>query len=196
MPRAAWSDTHPAPSPQPARRRDATPDDGWSLGDVLGGASLGRWIAIGLVVVGGYLLLVQIFPAISFPASIGMAVAGGVLLWLHLTHRARSWGLYAGAVLLAVGGLRVLGGWLPFNVDGETSLGVGVAFLAIGYLRHTQAGGYGWQGRVGAVALAWGTMQFALGLLPGAPGILDLLLPAIILGVGILLLLRTMARDS
>ena len=193
MPRAA------SPEPQPpsgSRLSAGDADDGWSLTDALGGASLGQWIAIGLLAVGGYLLLLQIVPGISFPGSIGMTVAGVVLLWLHLTHRAGSWGLYAGAVLLAVGTLRVIAGWLPFNVNGETSLGVGLAFLTIGHLRHSQAGGYGWQGALGLVALAWGGLQFVLGLLPGAPGILDLVLPVLILGAGALLLLRTMGKRS
>jgi hypothetical protein len=189
------------PAPQPALEPAppaalADDQDGWSLTDALGGASLGRWVAIGLLAVGGYLLVLQIFPGVSFPGSIGMAVAGAILLWLHLTHRAGSWGLYAGAVLLAVGAVRVMAELVPFTVNGETSLGVGLAFLAIGYLRHTQAGGYGWQGMLGVVALAWGAVQFALGLLPGAPGILDLVLPALILGAGVLLFARTTARRS
>lgn len=184
-----------APEPPPARRSSGGDGD-WSLTDALGGASLGQWVAILLVVLGGYLLLAQLFPGIAFPGSLLMTVGGIVLLWLHFTHRAGPWGLYAGAILAAVGALRVLGDLAPFNVDGATSLGLGLALVAIGYARHTQAGGYGWQGMVGAVALAWGGLQLVLGLLPGAPGVLDLVLPVLILGAGVLLLGRTFARRS
>ena len=67
-----------------------------------------------------------------------------------------------------------------------------IALLAIAWLRHSQAGGWGWQGILGAVVLGWGALQFGLGLLPGSPGVLDLVLPALLLGAGILLLLRAL----
>ena len=185
----------PRPAPAPAERSAASAlgreGDDWSLADALGGASLGQWVAIGLVVIGGYLLLAQLFPWVSFPGSLVMTVAGVVLLWQHFGHRAGPWALYAGAVLAAIGAVRVLGDIAPFPVQGETSLGLGIALVGIGYLRHTQAGGWGWQGWAGGIALAWGLIQLATGFLPGAPGILDLVVPILILGGGLWLLLRT-----
>ncbi|MFN8623740.1 MAG: hypothetical protein U0869_23610 [Chloroflexota bacterium] len=187
----------PPPSDRATPRPTAPPPTGgdeWSLGDALGGAGLTQWIAIGLVVVGGYLLLAQLFPGISFPGSILMTVAGIVLLWLFFTHRHGGWALYAGAILASVGAVRVLAGILPFTVHGDTALGVGIGLLLIGYLRFSQAGGWGWQGIVGAGAIVLGLVQLALGLLPGSPGLLDLVLPVLILGAGVWLLARTVRR--
>ena len=175
---------------------DRPDDDGWSLAEALGGAGLGTWIGIGLVVIGGYLVLAQVFPGLSLPGSLVMASVGVVLLWLHFTHRQGAWALYAGAVLTAVGVLRVVGDLLPITLHGETALGLGGALLVIGHLRHSQAGGYGWQGAVGAVALGFGALQLVLGLLPGSPGVLDLVVPLLVLGVGVYLVLRALGRRS
>jgi hypothetical protein len=183
--------SRPATPPLPA----TSPDDGWSVADALGGASLGQWVAIGLVAVGGYLVLAFFIPGIAFPGSLAMTALGVILLWQHLAHRLGAWALYAGAILTAIGALRVIGDLLPFNVDGETSLGLGLALVSIGWLRHTQAGGWGWQGAVGVVALGWGAIQLVLGLLPGSPGLLDLVLPALLLVGGLWLLVRT-SRDG
>lgn len=196
----------PAPAPRPTPVPPAEPppfkpslrpttssgDDGWSLADALGGASLGQWIAVGLLVVGAYLFLAQLFPWIGFPGSLVMTAAGLVLLWQHFGHRAGPWALYAGAILAFIGALRVLGDLMPFNVQGETSLGLGLALLTIAWLRHTQAGGWGWQGIAGTVVLAWGLLQLVLGLFPGAPGVLDLVLPVLLLVGGGWLLMRTL----
>jgi len=179
-----------APASRPAATGPRDGEDGWSVGDALGGAGFGVWIAIGLVVVGAYLLIALVVPGIELPGSLAMAAGGVVILWFHFTHRLGSWALYAGAVLFAIGTLRVIGDLLPVNVNGETALGLGLALLAIGYLRHQQAGGWGWQGIAGAVALGWGLIQFVLGLLPGSPGLLDLVLPVALLGGGVLLLAR------
>jgi hypothetical protein len=89
-----------------------------------------------------------------------------------------------------VGAIRAIADIVPFTVRGETALGIGVAFLGIGWLRSTQAGGYGWQGTLGVVALAHGGVQFALGLLPGSPALVELIVPVALLGVGAYLLLR------
>jgi hypothetical protein len=182
----------PPPASKPSLRpTTASADDGWSIADALGGASLGQWVAIGLLVVGGYLFLAQLFPWIGFPGSLVMTGAGLVLLWQHFGHRAGPWALYAGMILAFIGALRVLGDLMPFNVQGETSLGLGLALLTIAWLRHTQAGGWGWQGIAGAAVLVWGLIQLGLGLFPGAPGVLDLVLPVVLLVGGGWLLLRT-----
>jgi hypothetical protein len=181
----------PPPSKPSLRPTAGSDEEGWALADALGGASLGQWIAVGLLVVGGYLFLSQLFPWIGFPGSLVMTAAGLVLLWQHFGHRAGPWALYAGMVLAFIGALRVVGDLLPFNVQGETSLGLGLALLTIAWLRHTQVGGWGWQGIAGVVVLVWGLIQLGLGLLPGAPGLLDLVLPLLLLAGGGWLLVRT-----
>lgn len=158
---------------------------------LLADRSLASWLGIALLVVGGYLVLSWIVPGVQVVGSLAILVAGVVLLYLHLARGGAPWMLYAGAALTGIGAVRILGALLPGEWHGTTAIGVGVAFLAIGYLRHSQAGGYGWQGVVGAVAIALGLIQLVLGWLPGAPGPLDLLSPAVLLIVGALLVLGT-----
>ncbi len=188
----------PAPGPtEPASER------GLGLGDLdlrslLADRSLSDWLGIGLIVVGGYLVLSWLAPGISILGSLALLAGGIALLYAHLVRRAAPWTLYAGAVLTGMGAARVLGDLLPGEWHGATAIGIGVAFLAIGYLRHTQAGGYGWQGIVGGAALALGLVQLVLGWLPGSPGLFDLITPLLLLGGGALLLLgsRRLGRDT
>jgi hypothetical protein len=158
---------------------------------LLADRSLSSWLGIALLVVGGYLVLSWIVPGVQVIGSLALLVAGVVLLYLHLARHGPPWMLYAGAALAGMGAARVLGALLPGEWHGTTAIGVGVAFLAIGYLRHSQAGGYGWQGVVGGAAIALGLVQMVLGWLPGTPGLLDLLSPAVLLVVGALLVLGT-----
>jgi hypothetical protein len=156
---------------------------------LLADRSLSSWLGIGLLVVGGYLVLSWIVPGIAILGSLALAAAGIALLYLHLARGGAPWTLYAGAVLTGMGAARIVGALLPGEWRGTTAIGVGVAFLAIGYLRHTQAGGYGWQGVVGGAALGLGLVQMVLGWLPGTPGLFDLLSPVVLLGLGVLVLL-------
>ena len=173
------------------------------LGDLdvralLADRSLSDWLGIGLIVVGGYLVLSWLVPGLSILGSLALLAAGIGLLYAHLVRRAAPWTLYAGAVLTGMGTARVLGDLLPGEWHGATAIGIGVAFLAIGYLRHSQAGGYGWQGVVGGAALALGLVQLVVGWLPGSPGLFDLVTPLVLLGVGVLLVLgsRRLGRGT
>ena len=130
-------------------------------------------------------------PGIDLILSLFILAAGVVLLAQNLMRGAGAWALYLGAVLTGLGAARVLGDILPGSPHGLSAIGIGAAFLAISYLRHTQAGGYGWQGTVGAAAVGLGLVQFVLGLLPGSPGLVDLILPALLLGGGGYFLLRS-----
>jgi hypothetical protein len=196
------------PPPGPALERPAPPasPEGSSQGTVsrlladigdldvhalLSDRSLSSWLGIGLLVVGGYLVLSWVVPGISVIGSLALLLAGVALLYLHLVRGAPPWALYAGAALAGMGAARILGDLLPGEWHGMTAIGVGVAFLAIGYLRHTQAGGYGWQGVVGGAAIALGLVQMVLGWLPGSPGLFDLLSPAVLLILGALLVVGT-----
>ena len=188
------------PDPSPV---DDTSEGALGLGDLdlralLADRSLSDWLGIGLLVVGGYLLLTWLVPGISILGSLALLGAGIALLYAHLVRRAAPWTLYAGAVLTGMGAARVLGDLLPGEWHGATAIGIGVAFLAIGYLRHSQAGGYGWQGVVGGAALGLGVVQLLLGWLPGSPGLLDLVTPLVLLGLGALLVLgsRRMGRGA
>jgi hypothetical protein len=188
--------TASAPIPAVATAPSPSTGEGWSLSATLDELGAGRILAIGLIVVGAYLLAVQFFPFLSIAGSLAILVVGIVVLAMHFQARAGAWALYVGAVLTAVGGARLIGG-LPFVPSrGLVSIAIGVAFLAISYLRHSQAGGYGWQAVVGVVFLAWGAIQFVLGLIPGSPGFLELVVPLVLLGGGAYLLLRALQRPS
>jgi hypothetical protein len=187
-----------APASQSLHSTDAEPatksdEGGWGLDDLsetLLKGGIGQWVGIGLVVVGGYLVLSLFVPGIEFIGSV-LLLAGGVgLLAMHFLQHAPAWSLYAGAVLTGIGGLRVAGAFVPFEARGLTAMGLGLGLLAIAYLRRTQAGGYGWQGVAGAAALAFGLLQFAVGLLPGDTGLIDLVVPVLLLGLGGFVLLR------
>ena len=180
------------PPPAVDRTASETPDGtGWDLQELLADTSLSTWLGIGLLAVGGYLVLSWFVPGIDLIGSLLILAAGVVLLAQHLQRGAGAWALYAGAVLTGMGAGRVLGDVLPGSPHGLTAVGVGCAFLAISYLRHTQAGGYGWQGIVGSAALGLGLIQLLLGLLPGSPGVIDLILPALLLIGGGMLIVRT-----
>jgi len=175
---------------------EPSPDGRLGLGDIdiralLANRSLSDWLGIGLIVVGGYVVLSWLVPGISILGSVALLAAGIGLLYAHFVRRAAPWTLYAGALLTGMGAARVLGDLLPGEWHGATAIGIGVAFLAVGYLRHTQAGGYGWQGVVGGAALGLGLIQLLLGWLPGAPGLFDLITPLVLLGAGALLVIGT-----
>lgn len=159
------------------------------LPSLLADRSLSDWLGIGLIVVGGYLVASWLVPGISILGSLALLAAGIGLLYAHFVRRAAPWTLYAGAVLTGMGGARVVGEVLPGEWHGATAIGIGIAFLVIGYLRHSQAGGYGWQGVVGGAALGLGLIQLLLGWLPGAPGLFDLVTPLLLLGGGALLVI-------
>lgn len=197
-----------APPPEPALERRAPPasPEGSSQGTVsrlladigdldvralLADRSLSSWLGIGLLVVGGYLVLSWVVPGISIVGSLVLLLVGIALLYGHLVRGAPPWALYAGAALTGMGAARILGDVLPGQWQGMTAIGVGIAFLVIGYLRHTQAGGYGWQGVLGGAAIAIGLVQLVLGWLPGSPGLFDLLTPVVLLVLGALLVIAT-----
>jgi|GEM_PF-3116004 len=184
----------PGPSTETSDRPPDTTGDGWDLQDLFADTSLATWLGVGLLAVGGYMVLSWFVPGIDLIGSLILLGAGVVLLAQNLHRGAGAWALYAGALLTGMGAGRAIGDVLPGSPHGLTAIGVGVAFLAIGYLRHTQASGYGWQGRLGAAALGLGVIQFVLGLLPGSPGVIDLILPALLLIGGGLLIARSRNR--
>ncbi len=190
--------TDPTPRVAELEVPQASADDGatWDLRELLADTSLSTWVGIGLLALGGYLVLSWFVPGIDLIGSFILLAAGVVLLVQHLQRGAGAWALYAGAVLAGMGAARAIGDLLPGSPRGMTAMGVGLAFLAIAYLRHSQAGGYGWQGVVGVAALVLGGTQFLLGLLPGSPSVLDLVLPALLLIGGALLIARTQDRAT
>ncbi len=202
-PAPAPPDQPPPAQPPPAPALESRPPDepttgtpGWDLQELLGDTSLSTWTGIGLLALGGYLVLSWFVPGIDLIGSLILLCAGIVLLAQHFMRGAGAWALYLGAVLTGMGAARAVGDLLPGSPHGLTAIGIGLAFLAISYLRHSQAGGYGWQGTAGAAALILGAIQFLLGLLPGSPSVVDLVLPALLLIGGGVLIARTRRRPA
>ncbi len=181
------------PGEGPGGHRDSP---GWGFEVAIDGARFRVWFGIGLLAVAGYLVLAQAYPGVGFIGSLLLLGTGVALLGLHFSARAAGWALYSGALLTAIGGVRVLAGLLPIRQNGVTAIAIGGAMLAIAWLRHSQTGGYGWQGRVGIAALVFGLVEVGLGLLPGSPGVLDFLLPGLLLLAGVALLMRAARRPG
>ena len=159
------------------------------LGDLdvralLADRSLPDWLGIGLLAVGGYLVLSWLVPGIRSSGRWRSSPPASACSSRTSAAWRAPWALYAGAVLTGMGAARVLGDLLPGAWHGATAIGIGVAFLAIGYLRHTQAGGYGWQGVVGGAALAPRPRPVRAGLAAGRARRLDLIMPLVLLGAG------------
>jgi hypothetical protein len=169
---------------------------GWDITELLADTSLSTWVGVGLLAIGGYMVLSWFIPGIDLIGSLILLAAGIVLLAQHFVRGAGAWALYGGAVLTGMGAARAIGDLLPGSPRGLTALGIGLAFLAISYLRRSQAGGWGWEGIVAAAALALGGVQFLLGLLPGSPSVVDLVLPALLLLGGGALVARTRRRPA
>jgi hypothetical protein len=162
------------------------------LSDPPGG--IGVWLGGGLVALGVYLVLAAWFPAVAAVGSGAVAIVGAVLLGAGLTRRLGSWAVYLGALVLAVGIVRLAGalGLLPGG--GWTTLAIGIAFLGLAGYRATQ--GRGWRplavfgGMLGVI----GGIQALGGVIPGFPTLGELVLPALLVGAGAIVLARATHR--
>ena len=162
-----------------------TPADNWSWDRIEDDRPRVPLIAVFLIILGGVLLLGQLFPDVRLAGS-GLVVAVGiVMIGAWATRRVGVIGLYAGMILTALSLpnlLRDLGVITGGNGWGTLFLGLG--FIAIALLRASNRGGTGWQMIVGAVLAVLGAVQvFGRELLPSAS--LDgLLWPLVILSPG------------
>jgi hypothetical protein len=157
---------------------------------VQGGIRSIVWIGIGLLVVGIYLLLSLFIPALSLLGSVILLILGLVLLASYFSARRGGWALYVGAILTAVGVARLLDGIVAMPSHGPTAIAIGIAFIAISWIRRTARRGGGWELKVGIVALAYGLLELAIGFTPGSPSLLDLALPILLLLIGFVVVSR------
>ena len=161
----------------------------WSVSQAQAGR-LGLWIGLALVAFGGYLVLAELVPGIALAGSAVLAVVGGILVAWHVTGRAGSWALYAGAVLAGFGAIRLAAGLASLPAAGWGTLGAGLGLLAIAVRRAIRGGGIGWQAWIGgalAVFGGWGAVGAAI---PGFPTLGDLIVPVVLLLIGATFLRR------
>jgi hypothetical protein len=183
----------PAGRPPDARPRGAGARAvSWSLGQAEAGR-LGRWIGVGLVAVGTYLTLEQFVPAVRVIGSLGLALAGGVLLAWVVTGRAGAWALNVGAILAGYGALRFAAEIIGLRTEGWGTLGAGLGLLALAALRMRRGSGFGWQAWVGGFFVVWGGWGVLGSVITGFPTLGDLLVPGLVVLIGIAFLRRGIA---
>lgn len=179
---------------RPGARRPSGPGVraiSWSWDQARAGR-LGMWIGVGLVLFGGYLVLAEFVPAVSIVGSIALAVIGAVLVGWHLTGRAGTWALYAGAILGGFGIARVVADLADAPSAGWGTLGAGLGLLAIAVRRLIRREGVGWQAWVGGALAIWGGWGVLGATIPGFPTLGDLIVPVILVLIGISFLRRGM----
>ena len=164
----------------------------WSLGQAEAGR-LGFWIGVGLLAIGVYLVLEQFVPAVRILGSLGLALAGGVLLAWVATGRAGAWALNVGAILAGYGALRFAAEIIGLRTGGWGTLGAGLGLLALAALRMRHGSGLGWQAWAGGFCLVWGGWGALGSVIPGFPSLGDLLVPGLVVVIGIAVLRRGIA---
>jgi hypothetical protein len=165
---------------------------GWSLGQAEAGR-LGLWIGVGLLAIGAYLVLEQFVPAVRILGSLGLALAGGVLLAWVATGRAGAWALNVGAILAGYGAFRFVAEVAGLQTVGWGTLGAGLGLLVLAALRMRRGGRFGWQAWVGAFFVVWGGWGALGSVIPGFPTLGDLLVPGLVVLAGVVILRRGIA---
>jgi hypothetical protein len=146
------------------------------------------WLGLFLVVFGGLLLIERLLPGLESAGSVFFLAVGIAFLLRWALDRRSIGSLYAGAIVTALAAPNVLE---ALNVVGGPGLGqlcLGIAFLVIAAVRAAGGGGVGWQAWVGVILAVLGASQLA------EPRIGDLVLPALIVVVGAVLVLRGIGR--
>lgn len=141
-------------------------------------------LGIFLVALGAILVVEQVAPGAVTLGFGGVVLALGIAL---LVSWARGgWGLYPGILLVAISlpGLLIELDVLP-DRDGYSTLLLGVGLLLVAIARLRDSRGVGWQGIVGGVLVVFGA---AAVLVPTGVG--SLLVPALLIGFGLLVILR------
>jgi hypothetical protein len=141
------------------------------------------WIGIFLVVFGALLLVERALPAYRGLGDVAVLAAGIASLVVWLLRRGTI-ALYAGAFLTAAalpGTIKALGVALG---PGWGTLCFGLAFLFIAAVRLAQRGGLGWQALYGAILVGLALFEIL------APAVGDITLPLILVGIGLVLLVR------
>ncbi len=145
------------------------------------------WIGVFLVVFGILLIIERFVPQFRFAGSAFLLAIGIVFLLRWAVERSTGW-LYAGAIVTALALPGTLEGMGVAAGDGLGTVCLGVAFAFIAAVRWRTSGGLGWQAWLAAILIAWGGTRMAI------PDIGQLLLPALLVAIGGLLVLRGVER--
>ena len=141
------------------------------------------WIGIFLVAFGGLLILENSLPAYRSLGNVAVLAAGLASLLAWVIRRGTAT-LYVGAFLTAAALPGTLAG-LGYEIGpGWGTLFFGVALLFIALVRAAGRGGWGWQAVGGAALVLLAASEITV----SAVG--DFLLPAVLVVLGILLLVR------
>jgi hypothetical protein len=146
------------------------------------------WVGVFLLVFGGLLLLERFVPAFRFAGSAFVLAVGIVFLARWFVER-KTGSLYAGAIITALALPNTLE---ALGVAGGPGLGMvclGLAFLFIALVRWTSSGGIGWQAWFGGILGVYGLTRLAI------PDVGQVIVPALLVVVGVLILLRGTPRD-
>jgi hypothetical protein len=156
---------------------------GWSWGPDEDRRPRLPWVGIFLVIFGALLLLDRALPQYANAGSL-LVLAAGLAFLVVWALRRGTFALYAGAFLTAaaVPGLIAMFGYT--TGPGAGTVAYGVAFLFIAAVRAARGGGFGWQVLVGLLLLALGVPELAL------PDLADLVVPALLVVLGAVLLVR------
>ena len=145
------------------------------------------WVGIFLLVFGGLLLLQRFVPALQFAGSAFLLAVGLVLLARWVVERSTG-SLYAGAIITALALPSILEAMGVAGGPGLGMLCLGLAFLFIALVRWSSGGGVGWQAWFGAILGVYGLTRLAI------PDIGQVIVPALLVVVGVLILLRGTPR--
>jgi len=141
------------------------------------------WIGIFLVVFGGLLILENTLPEYRNLGNVAVLAAGLATLLVWAIRRGTV-ALYFGAFLTAASLPGALGG-LGYQLgSGWGTLFFGIALLFIAVVRSAGRGGWGWQAIAGAALVLLASTEVAV------PRVGSLILPALLVVLGILLLVR------
>jgi hypothetical protein len=171
------------PPPGPERDPERVEVYTWTWGSDEGRRPGIPWIGVFLLVFGGLLLVEQVLPQYRELGNLVLLAAGVASLILWAINRG-SVALYAGAFLTALalpGTIEALGAPLG---PGWGTIFFGLAFLFVGAVRFSQRGGWGWQVWFGGfLVLIGGAQAFR-------PETASFIWPVLLLGIGLLLVLR------
>jgi len=141
------------------------------------------WIGIFLLVFGGLLLIQQLVPDARALGSLFVLAVGLAFLVKWVIDRGTG-SLYAGAIITALAVPGLIEAATDAEYDGLGTLTLGLAFLFIAAVRATSRGGWGWQAWFGGLLALIGAVGLA------TPGVGDLVLPAALVVLGLVLILR------
>ena len=146
------------------------------------------WIGIFLLVFGGLLLVQQLYPEAKSAGSLVVLAVGLAFLIKWAIDRGTG-SLYAGAIITALAAPGVLNA-AGIDVDGLGTFCFGVAFLFIAVVRAATGGGWGWQLLFGGLLALLGGVNMT------TPAVGGLIVPAALIALGVLLLLRGSTRRA